>query len=202
MTPFPQFCTHPVKIIPIRDRQMIGEYPILVHKVKLISRQKHDQNELHFQLGHLHPHAGVPTSSPTEERIGGVRNRVGSKPPTGIVLVRFRVVFRVQVDLAQGIREEIPPLDYPAADFHLLAKVPSKGGTSNGDSLCLSGAGVNGRELFFPHRDGDGSELLAQSPRGGVAEVTGKYVLNLLLALLFPFWVDRDVDERPARLFR
>ena len=127
--------THPMKIIPVRGGWRIGELPVLIHEVKLISRQKRGQNQLQLQLRHLHPRTGVPTGSPAEERIGDVRNRVRSQPPTGIVLVRFRVVFGVQVDFAQGISDEITPFDHSLADLESLMKVPSDGDTGNDYSV-------------------------------------------------------------------
>ena len=124
-----------MNIVPVRDRQSIGELPILIHKVELVSHQKHGQDQLHFQLGHRHPRARVPTGSPTYERMDNVRGRVRSQPPTGVVLVRFGVVFGVQVDIGHGICEEISPFDDLFADCYVLANIPSEGNNTRGDSL-------------------------------------------------------------------
>ena len=127
--------SHLVSIVPVRDGQWIGEPPEFVHKVKLVPHQKHGHNQLHLQLGHLHPCTRVPASAPTEEGVGGVRERVGSQPPTRVVLVRIGVVFGVQMDVTQRIREEISPFYHLFADFHLSAEVPSEEEESNRDSL-------------------------------------------------------------------
>ena len=75
------------------------------------------------------------TGSPGQERIDGVRNRVRSQPPTGVILVRLGVVSGVLVDVTQEIREEITPFDHLFADFDLLTDVPSEGDTSEGNPL-------------------------------------------------------------------
>ena len=115
--------THSVSIVPVRDRRRIGELPVLIHEVKLIPRQKHSQNQFHLQLGQPGSRTGVPARSPTEERIGSVRNRVRSQPPTRIILVRFRVVIGVEVGVSRGMHKEIPPSDHFSGDFHLFAEV-------------------------------------------------------------------------------
>jgi hypothetical protein len=77
-TSYPQLHAYLVYIVPVRDRQRIGELPILVHEVELVSRQEHGQDQLHFQLGHLHPCTRVSAGSPTQERMDSARNRIRS----------------------------------------------------------------------------------------------------------------------------
>jgi len=132
---YPRFHTYPMHVIPVWDRQRIGKVPILVDEIELVFRQKHGQNQLQFHLGHLYPRARVSTGSPTQERIDSVHNRVGSQPPTGVVLVWFGVVFGVQVDVSRGIREEISPFDHLFADCYILMNVPSEGDVSEDHSL-------------------------------------------------------------------
>ena len=134
-TSYPQSHAYLVYIVPIRDRQRIGELPVLIHKVKLVSRQKRGQDQLHFQLGHHHSRARVPTGSPTQERIDTGQSWVRSQPSTGVVLVRFGVVFGVQVDIIHGICEEISSSDYLFVNFYLLMNVPSEVNNTEGDSL-------------------------------------------------------------------
>ena len=147
-------------MISVRDRQGIGKLPILIHEVELIPRQKHCQNQLHFQLGHLHPHTRVPTGSPAKEWIGSVGNGVRSQPSAGVVLFWFRVVFGVQVDISHRIHEEISPSDHLFADFQLLMNVSSESDTIKGDPMGLPDTGIEDRELVFPSGDRDSSELL------------------------------------------
>ena len=127
--------TYLMVAVPVRDGQMIGELPILIHEIILIPRQKRGQNQLHLQLSHFHPRTRMHTGPPTKERIGSVRRRVRSQPPTEIVLVRCGIVLGVQVDVTQGIDEEISPFDHLLANFYPLTKVPSEGDTGNGNSL-------------------------------------------------------------------
>ena len=134
-TSYPRSHPHLVYVVPVRDRQMIGELAILIHEVKLIPRQKHGRNQLHLQLCRLHPCTKVPTGSPTEERIDSFRDRVRSQPPTWVVLVWFGVVFGVQVDISGGIYEEISSSDHQFADFHLLMNVPPEGNSIVGNSV-------------------------------------------------------------------
>jgi len=119
--------THLVNVVPVWDGQRIGEIPILIHEIELVPHQQDDHNQLHLQLGHFDARTWMPAGSPTKERIGGVRERVWSQPSTGIVLIRIRVVFGVQVDVSQGIREEISPFYHLFANFH-LTNVPPEGG--------------------------------------------------------------------------
>jgi len=42
--------THPLSIVPVQDRRRIGELAVLIHEVKLIPRQKHNQNQFHLQF--------------------------------------------------------------------------------------------------------------------------------------------------------
>ena len=132
---FSQSRPHLMNIVPIWNRQRIREPPEFVHEVELIPHQKHRHNQLHLQLGHLLSRARVSAASPAEERVGSAREQIGLQPPTGIVLVRFGVVFGVHVDITQGIREEISLFNYLFADFHISAKVPSNEEKIDGKSL-------------------------------------------------------------------
>ena len=72
-----------------------------------------------------------------------------------------RVVFGVQVDVSQGIREEVSPFDHLFADSHILMNVPPDGDERKSNSLGLPDAGFEGRKFVFPCGDGDRLELLA-----------------------------------------
>ena len=87
----------------------------------------------------------------------------------------FGVVFRVQVNVIQGIREEISPFDHLFADLYVLTNIPSEGGSSDEDSLRLSDAGFENRQFIFPRGEGDGCEIFMEWCRGGgAAEMTRK----------------------------
>jgi hypothetical protein len=124
-----------MKVVSVGDRKGSGELPILIYNIKLVSRQKHGQNQPHLQLGHPHSRAKVPTGSPTKERIGSVRGRVRSQPAARIVLVRFGVVFRVKVDLSSKVHKEIPPLNDLFVNLDFFSKISSEHNTSEGDPL-------------------------------------------------------------------
>ena len=176
-----------VIVVPVQNRQRIRESSILVHKLVLVSRQKHGQNQLHLQFGRLHPCTRVPTSSPCEERIGSSWDRVRSQPSTGVVLVWLRVVLRVQMNVSHGIHEEITTSDHPVTNFYLSTKIPSKGGIGNANSLRLLNAGVEDREFIFPCRDRNSFEFLVERCRVVcVIKVRGNQVMDLLLTSLSP----------------
>ena len=149
-----------MNIVPVRDRQRLGEFSALVNELVLVPHQEHGRDQLHFQFGDLHPGARVPASAPTKVRVDDVRDWVRAQPSTGVVLVRVGVEFRVQVDFADGIREEIAPPDQFSVDGDILADVPSKGGTSERKSLRLARAGLDNRQFILPGRDGDGAEFV------------------------------------------
>ena len=139
-----------MSIVPVWDRQRIGELPILIHEVELIPRQKHGQNQLHLQLGHFHPRTWVPTGSPTEERIDSVREWVGSQPPTRVVLVWVGVVFGAQVNFAQAIREEISLFYHLFANsYYLFTNVPPEDDTGDDNSVRLPDAGKEATTELF-----------------------------------------------------
>lgn len=191
--------TYLVNVVPVRDGKLLGELPLRVHKLVVVSHQEHGGNQLHLQLGHLHPGARVSTGTPTKIWVGGGRDRVRSEPSARIILVWLRVEFRVQVDFADRIGEEISTPDEFAVDSDIFANVPSEGGASEGKSLRLSGASFEDGQIIFPRREGNGAELIVRCCEGDrVAKVMGKQVLDFLFALLPPLIVDGEIDKCPA----
>ena len=104
------------------------------------------------------------------------------------------------MNVGHGIHQEISTFDHLFADLHLLLNIPSEGDTIDDNSLRLSGTGIEDRQFIVPPRDRDRSELLVECRGGRIVDVARKQGLDLLLALLFPLWVDGEVDEGPASL--
>ena len=146
----PRQCTYLMNIVPVRNRQTVGELPIFVHELELVSRHKQTQDQFHLQFCHTYTRTRMTTSSPANERIWRARNWIRSQPPTWVVLVWIGVLFRVQVNIGKGIRDEISSSDDLPTNRAVLARVPSQGNTAKGYSLGLPDASVENRELVFP----------------------------------------------------
>ena len=134
----------------LSDRQRVGELPILIHELVLVSHQKHRQNQFHCQLGQSHRRAKVLTSSPIKEQIRYVRNWIGSQPPSWVILGRVRIVFGVQLHVTQTVREEISAFGYVFANFDVLPHVPSQHDFGQRDPLGLPDASTEYGEFIFP----------------------------------------------------
>jgi len=116
-----------VKVVSVWNRHLADTFPITIDELVVVFLQEHGQNHLHLQFGDLHACASVPAAAPTKEFMGGIRYRVRSQPSTRVEFVRFGVELRVQVELSDGIHNEISSFDHLSANVDLFTEIPSEG---------------------------------------------------------------------------